>query len=73
MPILDRNVRLAKTNAVVWILGFGVGGATGLALAYALFAIWRGQPSWIVTVAAFVATSCNDHRYFLAEQRGCTP
>lgn len=56
MPIFDQNTRLAETNAVVWFLGFGVGGATGLALAYALYALWLGAPIWIALVAAFVAT-----------------
>jgi hypothetical protein len=56
MPHFDQNTRLAETNAVVWFLGFGLGGATGLALAYALFAIWSASPIWIAIFATLVAT-----------------
>jgi hypothetical protein len=56
MPIFDHNTRLAETHPVVWFLGFGVGGATGLALAYALLAIWIGAPIWIAITATFVAS-----------------
>ncbi len=55
MRIFDQNTRLAETNALVWFLGFGVGGATGLALVYALFAISNTAPIWIIVAAMLVA------------------
>lgn len=56
IPLFDQRTRLAETNAVVWFLGFGVGGATGLSLAYGLFAIWNAAPIWIPIAATLVAT-----------------
>ena len=56
MPNFDRNSRLAEMNAFVWFVGFGVGGATGLAFFYALFAVWSGVPSWIAITATTIAT-----------------
>lgn len=56
VPMNDRDGRLAETNAAVWFLGVGVGGATGLALLYALFAIWNAAPIWIAIAATCVAT-----------------
>jgi putative flippase GtrA len=56
IPLFDQRTRLAETNAVVWFLGFGVGGATGLSLAYGLFAIWNTAPIWIPIAASLVAT-----------------
>ena len=54
MPF-DQSTRLAETSAVVWFLGFGIGGATGLALVSALYTIWVKSPLWIVLVAALIA------------------
>lgn len=55
MPF-DQSTRLAETSAVVWFLGFGVGGATGLALVSALYTIWIASPLWVVTAATLIAT-----------------
>ena len=56
VPLYDQNARLAETSPVVWLLGFGVGGATGLALAYAFIAIWIAAPIWIAIAALLVGT-----------------
>jgi hypothetical protein len=56
MMIFDRNTQLSKTKAVVWLLGFGAGGATGLALSYALLAMWIAAPIWIAIAATLIAT-----------------
>lgn len=55
MPF-DKSTRLAETSAVVWFLGFGVGGATGLALVSALYVFWRDYPLWVVIAATLIAT-----------------
>lgn len=57
IPLFDQRTRLADTNALVWFLGVGVGGATGLSLAYALFAIWNAAPIWIPITAMLIATT----------------
>jgi predicted PurR-regulated permease PerM len=54
MPF-DQSTRLVETSAVVWFLGFGVGGATGLALVSALCAIWIASPLWVVIAATLIA------------------
>lgn len=57
IPLFDQRTRLAETSAVVWFLGFGIGCATGLSLAYALFAIWNAAPIWIPIAATLIATT----------------
>lgn len=54
-PLYDQNACLAEVRPVVWFLGCGVGGATGLALAYAFFALAIAAPIWIAVAATFVA------------------
>ena len=55
LPLIDDRPRLADIKPVVWFLGFGVGGATGLALAWAPYVIWTEKPTWIAIVAALIA------------------
>lgn len=55
MSLFDNQTRLAETSAVVWLLGFGFGGATGIALVYAIYAVYSGMPSWIVITATLIS------------------
>ena len=55
LPLIDDRLRLADIKPMVWFLGFGVGGATGLALAWAPYVVWSGKPTWIAIVAALIA------------------
>ena len=56
LPLFNRSSLLVETKAVVWLLGYGVGCATGLGFFYALFAIWSGAPIWIATAAILIAS-----------------
>jgi putative flippase GtrA len=55
LPLIGDQPRLADMKPVVWFLGFGVGGATGLALAWAPYVIGTGKPTWIAIAAALIA------------------
>jgi putative flippase GtrA len=54
-PLIGDQARLADMKPVVWFLGFGIGGATGLALAWAPYVVWTGKPTWIAIAAALIA------------------
>lgn len=51
---LDSKSTLASLHPTVWFLGYGLGSASGLSLAFALMAIWNGDVPWVAIPALLI-------------------